>query len=72
MELNDIKKALYLQKPKAHLNYIRGGSAYYETYIEVDGGQDQILFEVPVDDMGDADYLPEMDAKLLIRYISKK
>ena len=29
----------------------------------------RIEFEIPVDDMGDADFLPTMEAKLLIRWV---
>lgn len=70
MEKNEIKKALYKQKPTAKLEFIRVGVAYYSTEIK-DGDNDfMVSFQVPVDDMGDADYFPEMDAKLLIRYIA--
>jgi len=71
MEINDIKKELYKQKPVANILFIRKGVAYYTTTIEFEGETHAIRFEVPVDDMGDADYFPEMDGKLLIRYISK-
>jgi hypothetical protein len=30
-----------------------------------------VKFKVPVDDMGDADFFPNMEAKLLIRYIAR-
>jgi hypothetical protein len=66
MELNEIKKTLYKEKPLATLLYIRKGSAYYFTSLS-DGTR--VDFEVPVNDMGDTDYLNQMDAKLLIRYI---
>jgi hypothetical protein len=66
MEKNEIKKALYKQNPKATLDYIRKGNAYYFTVLE-DGTR--INFEVPVSDMGDADFLAHMDSKLLNRWI---
>lgn len=66
MEKNEIKKALYKQNPKAVLDYIRKGNAYYFTVLE-DGTK--INFEVPVNDMGDADFLAHMDSKLLNRWI---
>jgi len=70
MITNEIKKALYKQKPIAKLQFIRVGVAYYETTIvDVDGKDNTIQFQVPVVDMGDADYFVEMDAKLLNRYI---
>ena len=65
MELNEIKKALYRQKPLATFSKIRKGNAYYVADIE----NKNLLFEIPIVDMGDADFLPDMDAKLLIRWI---
>lgn len=71
MEKNEIKKALYKQKPTAKLEFIRVGVAYYSaTITNEEDFQVKVIFEIPVDDMGDADYYSEMDAKLLIRYIS--
>ncbi len=66
MEINEIKKALYKQNPKAGIVFIRKGVAYYRCMLE-DG--ESIQFEVPVSDMGDADFHNEMEAKLLIRYM---
>lgn len=66
MELNEIKKILYKEKPVASFSHIRKGSAYYSTTL-IDGTQ--IRFEIPVIDMGDADFNYNMDAKLLIRWI---
>jgi hypothetical protein len=63
---NEIKKALYKQKPKARLRFIRKGVAYYYADLE----EERVNFEVPVDDMGDADFNVEMEGKLLIRWIS--
>lgn len=76
METNEIKKLLYKQNPAALFKYIRKGNAYYQAGIEID--KDNLLdlpivklitFEVPVSDMGDADFLSMMPAKLLIRWI---
>lgn len=68
MELNDIKKALYKENPHAVLKHIRKGVVYYSAHI---ASIDQIVqFEVPVNDMGDADFLFHMDSKLLIRWIT--
>ena len=70
MTNTEIKKALYKQKPQAKFDKIRIGIAYYSTMILDDNNEPfYVKFEVPVNDMGDADYLPEMDAKLLNRYI---
>ncbi len=68
MEINEVKKALYRQKPLASLMYIRKGVAYYQSAL---ADEMSLLFAVPVDDMGDADFLPNMDAKLLIRWIQQ-
>ena len=66
----EIKKAMYRQKPKANLTHIRGGVAHYVAqFKDGDVVNDVVNFEVPVADMGDADFFPEMDAKLLARYI---
>lgn len=70
MTNTQIKKALYKQKPTAKFDKIRIGIAYYSTMILDDNNEPfYVNFEVPVNDMGEADYLPEMDAKLLNRYI---
>lgn len=63
---NEIKKALYKQRPIAELTHIRGGKAFYQTTINEN---DVVRFEVPIDDMGDADFFPEMDGKLMIRWL---
>lgn len=70
MEKNEIKKALYKQNPTAKLDYIRKGKAYYNTIVEdVNAGSVFIKFEIPVEDMGDADFGVEMESKLLQRWI---
>lgn len=66
MEINEIKKALYRQKPKATIVFIRKNVAYYKTELS-DGIK--LRFEIPVEDMGDADFFPEMEAKFLIRWV---
>ena len=71
MNKNDIKKELYKKKPMATLNFIRKGVAYYSTVLNSDNEVDStsVSFEVPIVDMGDADFFAHMDAKLLIRYL---
>ena len=73
MKKNEIKKALYKQNPKAMLVNIRKGIANYETRIVINGEYMPksmlVFFEVPIQDMGDADFYPEMDSKLLNRWI---
>jgi hypothetical protein len=72
MEKNDIKKLLYKQNPVAKFLYVRKGNAYYDTTVEdTTLGSVYIQFEVPVNDMGDADFLPIMEAKFLNRWILK-
>lgn len=67
MELNEIKKALYKENPHATLKHIRKGTAYYSSHVP---SLDKVIqFEIPVEDMGDADFLAHMDSKLLIRWI---
>jgi hypothetical protein len=65
MTNTEIKKELSKQKPLAIFKYIRKGVAYHYT----DLNQDRVSFEIPVDDMGDADFKANMDAKLLNRWI---
>jgi hypothetical protein len=69
LSLNDIKKMLYKQNPVAHIKYVRKGHIYYNTSIDNEGTTQFINFEIPVSDMGDADFFPEMSGKLLIRWI---
>jgi hypothetical protein len=72
MKKNEIKKALYKQKPKARLLFIRKGSAFYTARLkdgETEESRVTVYFEVPVSDMGDAEFYDEMDAKLLNRWI---
>jgi hypothetical protein len=68
-----LKKLLYKQKPTAKFDYIRKGIVYYNTSLQIEHETvDQylnIVFEIPVVDMGDADFTRDMDAKLLIRWI---
>lgn len=65
MEKNEIKKALYKQSPLATFSKIRKGNAYYVADLE----NKNLLFEIPIVDMGDADFFPDMEAKLLIRWL---
>ena len=67
MEKNDIKKALYKQKPIATVTHIKSGVVYYTAFL---GDFTKIFFEVPVNDMGDASFKSQIEAQLLIRWIS--
>lgn len=65
MTLTEIKKAILKQKPQARLSYIRKGLAYYYADLH----EMRVRFEIPVNDMGDADFGAVMEAKLLNRWI---
>lgn len=65
MTTTEIKKELYKQKPEAHLRFIRKGVAHYYS----DLSELRVNFEIPVSDMGDADFGTTMDGKLLIRWM---
>lgn len=67
MTNNEIKKALYKEKPEASLLMISSGVAHYEASID-DGYV--VYFNVPISDMGDTRFYPIMDAKLLNRWLS--
>ena len=69
MEKNEVKKALYKQNPMAMFNYIKQGVAYYKTIVDIGDYEHQITFEIPVNDMGEAKFEQEMEAKFLIRWI---
>ena len=74
MEINEIKKALYKQKPIAKLLVRKNGVAYYDAVIleqeEPILKYKTLFFDVPESDMGDAEFTEEMDAKLLIRWLN--
>lgn len=70
-----IKKLVYKQQPIAKFEYIRIGVAYYSFNVSV-SDKDEIKrigfnFEIPVSDMGEADFGPEMEAKLLLRWLNE-
>jgi hypothetical protein len=64
--ITEIKKILYKEKPMATLLFIRKGIAHYSTPLS---NGSTVMFEVPVSDMGTADFTSVMDAKLLNRWI---
>lgn len=72
MDKNEIKKELYKQKPIAKYQMLpngalaRKGAIEYKALLE---DKTEVFFDVIVSDLGDADLFPEMDAKLLIRYL---
>jgi hypothetical protein len=75
MDLIEIKKELYKQKPIANLIFIRKGIAYYDATIEIEENGTlrfrTVFFEIPISDMGDNDFTPDMDTKLLIRWLGE-
>jgi hypothetical protein len=71
METNDIKKALYKEKPIAYLSSISKTESLYYTHIGIFPEIKCIWFLIPNDDLGDAVFLPEMEAKFMIRWIQK-
>lgn len=72
MDINEIKKSLYKENPPAEFRWIRMEVAYYSTHIK--SNNQMVNFEIPVMDMGNADFSRTMDSKHLIRWIvdSKK
>ena len=65
MELNEIKKILYKENPKAELDEIRDETVWYSTSIN----DIVILFKIPMFDTKGASFFSEMDSKYLIRWI---
>lgn len=66
--ITEIKKLLYKTKPWAHFNYIANGVAYYS----VQTLYGTVLFDIPVDDMGNTPFNQDMEAQLLNRWIATK
>lgn len=71
MNLNEIKKALYKENPIATFTHIKKGIAYYSCRLLIEV-EESIRFAIPIEDMGDAEFLSAMDSKLLIRWIVEK
>jgi hypothetical protein len=65
MNANEIKKELYRNKPTAKFSYIRKGHALYKTILN----EEEIYFNIPIEDIGDATYYELMESHLLIRYL---
>ena len=68
MGINDIKKTIYKEKPKAELLLIDKEGIHYECSLMSAGGE-VIYFKVPFEDIGDAKFLYHMEASLMIRYL---
>lgn len=74
IEKNEIKKALYKQKPIAEYGYDKDKHAIYSTEIVVDGTEEEITFKIPMDEVYDGEgnkiFRNEEPAQLLIRWLS--
>ncbi len=65
MNINEVKKTLYKENPRAHLIRIKKGYLHYETILETG----VVVFQVPYVDIQDGIFEVEMDAKHLIKWI---
>ena len=65
MEINEIKKLLYKEKPTAVLQNVRKDGILYTTGF----GDNTISFLVPLAELGETIWERQMEAKLLIRYL---
>jgi hypothetical protein len=65
MNANEIKKELYRNKPTAKFDYIRKGHVLYKTLLN----EEEIYFNIPIEDIGDATFYYEMESHLLIRWL---
>lgn len=69
MKLNEIKKALYKEKPVAYLDASKSEHSDISYYTAVTGSNEQIYFEVPKHES--EGFAETMQAQLLIRWIIK-
>lgn len=75
MTKDQIKKALYREKPEAKLLYIKKNGIHYRTFINVMVSENiteetaSVFFKVPLEDLGDAEWLASMPSQLLLRYL---
>jgi hypothetical protein len=76
VELNEIKKALYKQKPEAVFQRATKTGLVYEAQIGVLEPESEvpikiqiITFLVPLEEIGDASFETKEQSQLLIRYI---
>jgi hypothetical protein len=67
MELNEIKKRLYVEAPTAKFFKLTKGVMYYVAHLS-EGKP--VHFSIPITDIGDAAFYSTMEAKLLIRYMN--
>lgn len=67
MNTNELKKLIYKDNPAAILIYVRKGRVLYRARIGEEGTN--VTFDIPVEEMGDAQFDNYMDAKLLLRWL---
>jgi hypothetical protein len=73
MNLTEIKKRLYKEKPKAHFLHLRKireqAILVYGCCLDSEDGLPNIFFEIPVSELMDGLFGNTTEAQLLIRYI---
>lgn len=67
MELNGIKKMLYIKKPMAIMYGADAEKGTYKYQALVEGTR--VMFEIPISEMGDPGFAIEEPAQLLIRWL---
>ena len=69
MNINEIKKLLYKQRPPADLVEVsKDGITYVALFHQTETSH--VVFRVPLSELsGDVKWLPEMESQLLIKYI---
>lgn len=70
MTTDEIKKAIYREKPEAHLRHIKKTGIIYEAEIEF--GPYPIVFQVSLEDLGEAEWKERMPSQLLLRYLIRE
>lgn len=66
MTTNEIKKALYKEKPTAHMDYVTNGAVWYTVKLN-DGTE--VFFKVWNEETFGGTFYPTMPAQQLIRWI---
>lgn len=61
----EIEKLIRKEKPVASLLYIKKNGIHYRAYL----GAVPVFFKVPLNDLGDAEWLAAMPSQLLIRHL---
>ena len=70
IDKNEIKKALYRQKPTAYLmGPMIEGFVKYEALVTVGGVEKKVCFTIHETDIPDSGFSEKMEAQLLIRWM---